>query len=75
MTHQEAINELRQQLMTPPLLAKSDFSLPFIVTTDGSLHSLGMVLSQKQRGAESVVVYASHGFRCSEKNYKNYSAF
>ncbi len=53
----------------------SHFSEPFLLTTNGSLHGLGAVLSQKQEGIERVVAYASRGLRGSEKNDKNYSAF
>ncbi|XP_065435190.1 uncharacterized protein LOC135977995 [Chrysemys picta bellii] len=72
---QTAFDKLRHRLMSPPVLAYPDFSLPFIVTTDGSLHGLGAVLSQKQEGAERVIAYASRGLRRSERNDKNYSAF
>ncbi|XP_029766793.1 uncharacterized protein LOC113406182 [Terrapene carolina triunguis] len=72
---QTAFDKLRHRLMSPPVLAYPDFTLPFIVTTDGSLHGLGAVLSQKQEGAERVIAYASRGLRRSERNDKNYSAF
>ncbi|XP_076730651.1 retrovirus-related Pol polyprotein from transposon 412 [Maylandia zebra] len=72
---QEALDELKRCLVSPPILAYPNFGLPFILTTDGSLHGLGAVLSQKQEGVERVVAYASRGLRGSEKNDKNYSAF
>lgn len=72
---QAAFNELKRRLMSPPVLAYPDFTLPFILTTDGSLRGLGAVLSQKQGGGERVIAYASRGLRGSEKNDKNYSAF
>ncbi len=72
---QTALDELKECLMSPPILAYPDFSEPFILATDGSLHGLGAVLSQKQEGIERVVAYASRGLRGSEKNDKNYSAF
>ncbi len=72
---QTALNELKGCLMSPPILAYPNFSEPFLLTTNGSLHGLGAVLSQKQEGIERVVAYASRGLRGSEKNYKNYSAF
>ncbi|MCI4388617.1 hypothetical protein PGIGA_G00087940 [Pangasianodon gigas] len=72
---QTALDELKGCLMSPPILAYPDFSEPFRLTTDGSRHGLGAVLSQKQEGIERVVAYASRGLRGSEKNDKNYSAF
>ncbi|KAI5609495.1 hypothetical protein C0J50_9467, partial [Silurus asotus] len=72
---QTALNELKRCLMSPPILAYPDFTMPFTLTTDGSHHGLGAVLSQKQGGTECVVAYASRGLRRSEKNDKNYSSF
>ncbi len=72
---QTAFDKLKQCLMSPPVLAYPDFSQSFVLTTDGSLHGLGAVLSQRQEGAERVIAYASRGLRGSEKNDKNYSAF
>ncbi|XP_042624230.1 uncharacterized protein cuzd1.1 [Cyprinus carpio] len=72
---QTALDELKGCLMSPPILAYTDFSEPFRLTTDGSSHGLGAVLSQKQEGIERVVAYTSRGLRGSEKNDKNYSAF
>ena len=72
---QHAFEELKRSLMNPPVLAYPDFSLPFILTTDGSLQGLGAVLSQKQGGVEYVIAFASRGLRGAEKNDKNYSAF
>ncbi|KAJ8005431.1 hypothetical protein DPEC_G00146580 [Dallia pectoralis] len=72
---QTAFDNLRQCLMSPPVLAYPDFGLPFILTTDGSQQGLGAVLSQKQMGAERVIAFASRGLRGSERNDKYYSAF
>lgn len=72
---QTAFDRLKQCLMSPPVLAYPDFGLPFILTTDGSHHGLGAVLSQKQGGAERVIAFASRGLRGSERNDKYYSAF
>lgn len=72
---QTAFDELKRCLMSPPILAYPDFTLPFILTTDGSLQGLGAVLSQRQDGTERVIAFASRGLRKTEKNDKNYSAF
>lgn len=72
---QSAFDQLKERLLVLPVLAYPDFSVPFIVTTDGSLRGSGAVLSQKQGGVERVIAYASCGLRGSEKNDGNYSAF
>ena len=72
---QVAFDKLREHFMSSPVLAYPDFSLPFTLTTDGSLIGLGAVLSQRQAGVERVVAFASRGLRGSERNDKNYSAF
>lgn len=72
---QTAFDSLRECLMSPPVLAYPDFSIPFTLTTDGSFLGLGAVLSQRQDGVERVVAFASRGLRGSERNDKNYSAF
>lgn len=74
-TCQIALDEFKGHLMSPPVLAYPDFSKPFILTTDGSCHGLGAVLSQKQEGLERGVAYASRSLRGSKNNDKNYSAF
>ena len=56
--------------MTAPVLAFADFEQPFLRETDASGNGLGAVLSQKQEdGKFHPVAYASHGLKCSEKNY------
>ena len=67
--HQEAYDTLIAKLMSPPVMAYPDFSLPFIVHTDASYSGLGAVLYQKQQGKERVIAYASRGLKSSERNY------
>ena len=45
---QRALEELRQRLVTTPILLFPDFSLTFILDTDGSDIEIGAVLSQLQ---------------------------
>ena len=45
-----AFQAFKQQLTTTPILAYPDFTLPFILDTDASNHSLGAVLSQEHEG-------------------------
>ena len=56
-------------MASPPILAFSNFSKPFILHTDASTEGLGAVLYQEQDGLECVIAYASRGLRNSEKHY------
>ena len=68
-TEQHAFDTVKEKLLSPPILAYSDFTKPFILHTDASTDGLGAVLYQEQDGLERVVAYASRGLKPSEKNY------
>lgn len=72
---QHAFEELKHSLMHPPVLAYSDFNLPFILTTDGNQQCLGVVLSQNYGGVKHIIAFATSVVHGSEKNDKIYSAF
>ncbi|XP_053389322.1 uncharacterized protein LOC128552313 [Mercenaria mercenaria] len=44
---EESFKTLKNKLITAPILAHPDFSLPFILDTDACDYSIGAVLSQK----------------------------
>ena len=67
-----AFNELKQRLVTAPVLGYPDFTKPFILETDASLKGLDAVVSQRQENEIVVLSYASRGLRESEKNMDNY---
>lgn len=46
--HQQSFEALKSKLTTAPVLAYTDFSLPFILEVDASHGGLGAVLSQEQ---------------------------
>ena len=54
-----AFNNLKQMLMSPPILAYPDYTKPFIIHTDACLTGLGAVLYQTFDGVDRVIAYAS----------------
>ena len=74
-TCEQAFCQLKSALVSSPILAYADFSLPFRLYTDTSLDGLGAVLSQVQDNKERVIAYASRSLHPTEKNNQNYSSF
>ena len=66
---QEAFEELKDRLTTPPILGYTDFSQEFILHTDASATALGAVLCQAQNGQERVISYWSRQLSKPERNY------
>ena len=66
---QQAFDELKEVLISPPVLAYADYDKPFILNVDASCTGLGAVLYQEHDGKERVVAYASRGLRRGERNY------
>lgn len=78
---QEAIksfNDLKEALMSAPVIAFPTPNQPFILTTDASAGSddtdggLAAVLTQEQDGQEKVIAYWSRTLKHHEKNYTPY---
>lgn len=67
--HQQALEQLIDCLLNPPVLGFPDFTEPFIVHTDASHQGLGAVLYQKQDGKLRVIAYGSRTLTAAEKNY------
>lgn len=57
------------KLTSAPVLAFSNWQLPYLLHTDASLSGLGAALYQVQEGQTRVIAYASRGLSKSEKNY------
>ena len=67
---QTASENLRQKLVSAPILAFPDCSKPFILDTDASDTGIGAVLSQQQEdGTEQVIAYASRLLSKPERRY------
>lgn len=67
---QGVFEELKERLITPPVLAYPDFKRDFVLETDASVHGIGAVLAQYQDdGNLHPVSYASRALSASEKNY------
>lgn len=65
-----SFENLKSRLVSAPVLAYANFSLPFILEVDASYQGLGAVLSQEQDGKVRPVAYASRGLRPTESNGK-----
>ena len=66
--HQSAMENLINEITSPPILAYPNYDLPFIVHIDASKEGLGAVLYQEQNGIVRVIAYASGTLSPSEKN-------
>ena len=68
-----AFRELRQALVTAPILAYPDFNSkePFILDTDWSTTAIGAVLSQVQEGEERVISYGARKLCKREQSYSS----
>lgn len=64
-----AIQQLKAQLTSPPVLAHFDLSSPTILTCDASNIAVGAVLSQLHRGTERPIAFASRALSPAEQKY------
>ena len=66
----EAMNILKRQVQSAPVLVFPDFDKPFLLEMDVSKEGLGVVLAQKQSdGCYHPVAFGSHSLTLWEKNY------
>ncbi|KAL5497310.1 hypothetical protein EMCRGX_G013767 [Ephydatia muelleri] len=61
--------EVKERLVTSPILGYPVFNQPFMVDTDASGEGLGAVLSQYVSGVERVIAFASRSLSKAERKY------
>ena len=66
---QDAFDRLKTLLITSPITAFPDFSLPFRLYTDASTAGHGAILAQVREGKERIICYASRSLNLAEKAY------
>lgn len=66
---QQAFDNLKRALVTPPILAYPNPGAPFILDTDASDKAVGAVLSQEQDSKERVIAYMSNTMNKHEQSY------
>ena len=64
-----AFLQLKERLVTSPILGYPVFNQPFMVDTDASGEGLGVVLSQYVSGVERVIAFASRSLSKAERKY------
>ena len=63
-----AFLQLKERLVTSPILGYPVFNQPFMVDTDASGEGLGAVLSQYVSGVERVIAFASRSLSKAERS-------
>lgn len=65
----ESFANLKNALITAPVLRNPNFDLPFTIQTDSSDNAVAGVLTQSENGLEYVVAYASQKLNAAQRNY------
>ena len=66
---EKAFNELKEILISEPLLQYPDFTKSFVLTTDASGFAVGAILSQGPINHDKPIAYASRTLNSAEQNY------
>ena len=71
MACQGAFMQLKDLLVSPPVLAYPNYDKSFVMHTDASIDGLGAVLEQEQEdGKLHPIAYASRSLSKAERNYE-----
>ena len=65
----EAVQQLKTQLISPPVLTHFDLSSPTILTCDAANTDVGAVLSQRHQGMERPIAFVSRALSPAEQKY------
>ncbi|XP_058816375.1 uncharacterized protein LOC131679659 [Topomyia yanbarensis] len=66
---EQAFCEIKERLISSPVLGSPDFSKEFCIQTDASDVAVAGVLTQEQDGVERVISFYSHKLTTPQKNY------
>lgn len=67
---ENALQAIKNILVSEPVLANADYSKPFVIQTDASDLGMGGVLVQGEGAEERVVAYTSAKFSATQRNYQ-----
>ena len=67
---EKAFIELKQRLISAPILANPNFELPFTVQTDASDSAVAGILTQEHEGVEHVIAYFSRKLTTPQMSWK-----
>ena len=70
--HQNAFEQLKESIISPPVLQLADFTKPFVVQTDSSSVALGAVIYQEIENSRLPISYASRTLSDQERKYSAY---
>jgi len=70
--HQKAFEELKEKIISQPVLSLPKRKGKFRVETDVSGHAIGGVLSQEQDGKWKLIAFLSRIMQLAERNYEIY---
>lgn len=66
---EQAFCEIKECLISSPILGSPDFTREFVIQTDASDVAVAGVLTQQQEDGERVISYYSHKLTTPQKNY------